>query len=325
MSGGPIFVAGLERTGTSLMYALLASHPDISMTRRTNFWTYFVDQFGDLADDENVHRCIAQMRVYKRFVVLDVDYDDLTQTFLAGPRTYARLYACMQEQIASRRGKSRWGDKSLNIERVADDLVAAYPDVRILHMVRDPRDRLASVLTRWGKRRAGTSLGTTRWVWSARLASSHSTAYPDNYRIVRYETLVADPEAELRRICDFIDADFTPEMLEMQDSGSFQGSNSSYADTERPTGTISSSSVRKYERTLTPRQVALVHASAGGEMRRHGYDPHPVDLAPMDRVRLEILDRPSSRLWSAIWRTREGIDNRRGRPLPDYRIVEVDQ
>ena len=41
-------------------------------------------------------------------------------------------------------------------------------------------------------------------------------------------------------------------------------------------------------------------------------------MAPMDRVRHEILDRPSSRLWSALWRTREGIDNRRGRPLPDY-------
>ena len=36
MERGPVFVAGLERSGTSLIFALLASHPNIAMTRRTN-------------------------------------------------------------------------------------------------------------------------------------------------------------------------------------------------------------------------------------------------------------------------------------------------
>ena len=35
MSQGPIYIAGLERSGTSLIYALLASHPNIAMFRRT--------------------------------------------------------------------------------------------------------------------------------------------------------------------------------------------------------------------------------------------------------------------------------------------------
>ena len=37
----------------SLAFALLASHRNISMTRRTNLWTYFYGQYGDLADDAN--------------------------------------------------------------------------------------------------------------------------------------------------------------------------------------------------------------------------------------------------------------------------------
>ena len=63
---GPVFIGGLERTGTSLLYALLASHPAIAMTRRTNWWTYFYDRFGDLAKDENLDRCLATIRRYRR-------------------------------------------------------------------------------------------------------------------------------------------------------------------------------------------------------------------------------------------------------------------
>ncbi|MFN2221113.1 MAG: sulfotransferase, partial [Candidatus Promineifilaceae bacterium] len=50
MQNNPVYVAGLERSGTSLMYALLASHPRIAMTRRTNMWTHFYNQYGDLAN-----------------------------------------------------------------------------------------------------------------------------------------------------------------------------------------------------------------------------------------------------------------------------------
>ena len=50
---GPIFIAGPERSGTSLIYALLASHPNIAMTRRTNMWTHYYKQYGDLSQPEN--------------------------------------------------------------------------------------------------------------------------------------------------------------------------------------------------------------------------------------------------------------------------------
>jgi len=44
MERGPIFVAGPERSGTSLLFALLASHSQIAMTRRTNLWKHFYEQ-----------------------------------------------------------------------------------------------------------------------------------------------------------------------------------------------------------------------------------------------------------------------------------------
>ena len=167
MQRGPIFIAGLERSGTSLIYALLASHPNIAMTRRTNLWTHFYDQYGDLGNDANLERCLAMMMRYRRVQKLEPDRERLVADFRSGPRTYARLFALLEEQFAARLGKPRWGDKSLNTERYTDEIVAAYPHARIIHMLRDPRDRYASSKTRWETRRGGIGAGIAEWLASS--------------------------------------------------------------------------------------------------------------------------------------------------------------
>ncbi len=101
------------------------------------------------------------------------------------------------------------------IERYADMLFAADPDARVLHMVRDPRDRYEGSLALWpdGRGRAGGA--TARWTYSMRLAQRHVRSYPDHYRVVRYEDMVCDTEGTLRSVCAFLDDDFDPEMLGM--------------------------------------------------------------------------------------------------------------
>ena len=322
MTGGPVFVAGLERSGTSLMFALLATHPSISMTRRTNFWRYFADQYGDLNDDENLDACLAKMRLYKRLVKLEIDYPRLRADLVAGERSYGRLYALMEEQVAARDGKPRWGDKSLDIERYADRLVEEYPDVRMLHMMRDPRDRLASVLARWKVRRGDVGAGTAAWLWSARLARRNAERHPDNYRTVRYESLVLDPAAELESICDFIGEPYSDDMLTMSGAGHFrdQGSNSSYG--ARPVGSISSDSIGRFTEVLTDRQIAFIEAAAGKEMTHLGYQLHGHGMSGAEAMRFAVVDRPYHSAVMAAWRARERLHNVRGRPLPDYRLVE---
>ncbi len=321
MSDGPVLVAGLERSGTSLMYALLASHSAIAMTRRTNYWRYFADQFGDLADDENLENCLSRMRVYKRLVPLDIDYDRLRSEFVEGPRTYARLYELLHGQLVERKGARRWGDKSLNIEGYAERILHDHPEAQILHMVRDPRDRLASVMTRWQDRRGAVGAGTAAWVWSARRARRFSARHPRNYRIVHYEYLVGDPEGELRDICEFLGEVYEPTMLEMAGASTFRdrGANSSYEP--RPAGAINRTSIERFNSVLTSRQIALVESVAGAEMSAHGYQRSPKALTPGERARFNLVDRPRNAGIVAAWRVREAIKSRRPQPLPEYRVV----
>lgn len=324
MRDDPIFVAGLERTGTSLMYALLASHSQLSMTRRTNFWRYFNDQYGDLADDANLSRCLDKLRVYKRMQAIEVDFDAVRTEFVAGPRTYARLFAVIEEQVAARRGKPRWGDKSLDTERWTEQILANYPRATVLHMLRDPRDRLASVVARWKERREALGVGTARWIHSAELAARHAAAYPDNYLVVRYEDLVRDPHAVLRSVCAAIGEPFEEGMLGMHGAEAFrdQGANSSYG--ARPVGVISADSVGTYGRVLTPRQIVFVDRAAAEPMARFGYDRDTgITLGLADRVASQLLDRPRGAAGMLGWSVRTAWNDRRGQDLPDYRIVEA--
>ena len=317
----PIFVAGQERSGTSLMFALLASHPNIAMTRRTNLWRYFYGQYGDLRDDANLDACLDKMMRYKRLVVLEADAEQLRRDFVAGDRTYGRLFALLEQQHADRLGKPRWGDKSLDTERFAGPIFEAYPDARIIHMVRDPRDRYASVETRWTVRRGGVGAGTAEWLSSIELAERNRNLHGAGYLILRYETLVSSPDAVLRDICDFIDEPYAPEMLTMNGARSFrdQGSNSSYGSRDR--GVISTDSVGRYRDVLSPSQTLFIQRAARRPMVTLGYEPDERRLGPLRSARFVLADLPLEYSRLIAWRARASVQDRRGRPLPAYRLV----
>ena len=166
---GPIYIGGLDRCGKTTLSGFLTSHPRISVPAvGSNLWPYFYRQFGDLAQKENFERCLDAMLRYKHAVFLQPDPAWLRRDFAAGPRTYARLFELFHLQFAAREGKPRYGVQTGLIERYADELFTAYPGVRVIHMVRDPRDRYEASLTRWpdGRGRAGGA--AARWSYSAR-------------------------------------------------------------------------------------------------------------------------------------------------------------
>ncbi len=321
MIKNPIYVAGLERSGTSLMFALLASHPNIAMSRRTNLWTHFYNQYGDLSKDINFERCLKVMMTYKRVVKLDPDPDKIRAEFREGERSYARLFAIIEGHFAEKQGKVRWGDKSLNTERYGDPIVKSFPQAKILHMMRDPRDRYASARSRWKVDRGGAGAATAMWLSSFELGMENLRRFPKNYMIIRYETLTAHPEETMREICDFIEEPYREEMFEMGGSGSYleKGGNSSYGG--NLAGRISTRSVGKFRQVLSASQVAFIQNFAGREMEAMSYEHEPVDMDGWLKIRYTLGMVPFEMLRMGAWRLRKVVRDRQGRPVPSYRIV----
>lgn len=284
-------------------------------------WRHFYRQYGDISQEENLERCLSKMMRYKRLLKLHPDPDRIRREFWQGEQTYGRLFALLEEHYAERLGKPRWGDKSLNTERYARAIFEAYPDVRMIHMMRDPRDRYSSSLRRWKVIRSGIGGATALWQSTVGLAERNLALHPAAYKIVRYEDLVSQPEETLREICAFIGEDYSPEMLSMRGAREFRdkGGNSSYGP--RKPGRISASSVGRFRDVLSDSQIAFMQLFATQSMRRYAYAPTRIALSGGDRLRFACFEVPFNFARMLAWWGREAVLNVVGRKVPRERIV----
>jgi hypothetical protein len=315
-SGWPIFIGGPDRCGKTLLAAILGSHPQIAISAvGSNMWTFFYGQFGDLADERNFERCLAAMLRYRHVRFLDPDPDRLRRDFLAGEPTYARLFALFQQQHADRLGKPRWGDQTGLIERYADEVLAAYPGSRMIHMVRDPRDRYEASLALWPKGRGRVGGASARWRYSVDLAERNSRRHPGRYLVVRYEDLVSRPEATTRAVCDFIEAAFDPSMLELRGMPSYRAKleasvRAAGGDPDAPGALISPAFIGGYRGRIQPRELAFMQGRLGRRMRSHGYDLDEIRFAPAERLRYGLVDLPLNLIRMYVWQSLESIQHR---------------
>jgi hypothetical protein len=213
----PIFVIGYQRSGTTLIQALLGAHPRIAAPPETYFAFRVADQaeyFGDLGDDTNLSRALHEAINPPLDVFADCafDHDRLLARAKEGPRTYAALIDTIMSDFAERAGKQRWSDKSPG-QRI-DAAYGLFPDAQVVHIVRDPRDVVASSLeTPW------TEPDATRIAREWRSFTLHAIRRgfevgPAQFLQIRYEDLTREPAAVLRVVCAFLGEEYEPAMLD---------------------------------------------------------------------------------------------------------------
>jgi Sulfotransferase family len=312
---GPVLIAGPDRSGTTLLYAIMGSHSRIAMVRRTNVWRFFYRRYGDLADPANLDRCLQELVTYRRVARLEPDAEAIRLRFAEGPKTYGRLFSLLLEQVAEREGKPRWGDKSLHTEHHAKEVFTEFPDARIVHMLRDPRDRYSSAIKRHGRDVHRVAAATGRWLLSTRAGFRDQQRWPDRYRVVRYEDLCREPERVVREVCAFYEEEYEPAMLLMGAEPEHRdaGGNSSFGDIEP--GTISTKGIGRYRTGLSAMERRFVEAMAGPLMSAVGYAPDRPSLAG-HRLRYYGWFLPVNALRMVGWMTIARIMVRRGRRVP---------
>ncbi len=175
---------------------------------------WLIDQLVFYTDYEHpLSRDIARSPYY---ITHRFDRSELLDIF----RVYlSKLYS----KPMIKRGKRRWCDDTPRNFMHADFLYELYPKMKLIHMVRDPRDVMASY----------QSLG---WASSEITANVHimktyferwnelRTLLPDDtYLEVRLEDLVNDTHATLERVCAFLDIELHPKMLGFDLSHSHSG------------------------------------------------------------------------------------------------------
>jgi hypothetical protein len=302
MKQGPIFIGGPDRCGKTTLRAILASHPNISIPAvGSNMWTYFYGQFGDLGRVENFERCLDAMMHYKHVIFLKPDPNRIRNEFWQGPPTYARLFSLFHQHHAEREGKPRWGDQTGLIERYANAIFEAYPAAKMIHMLRDPRDRYEASLSLWpnGKGRAGGA--TARWLYSLNLAKRNIRKFPDHYKIVRFESLVRDPEQTIREICAFLDEDYVPAMLTMEGAPTHRDKLLQGMGFEEGMCPLSEKFIGLYRRVIPKQEIAYMQSFAGKQMAALDYSLDPIQFSLHERANYVLYTMPLNWIRMISW------------------------
>jgi hypothetical protein len=302
-----VYIGGLDRSGKTTMAAFLTSHPRIAVPPvGSNMWTYFYGRYGSLAKQRNFEQCLAAMLRYKHVQALEPDPERIRREFADGPATYARLFELFLAHYAEREGKPRWGVQTGLIERYAPQLFAADGRTKVIHMVRDPRDRYEGSLSLWpdGRGRAGGA--TARWNYSMRLAERNLRRHPDAYRVVRYEDLVVHTEATLREVCAFVGEDYVADMLAMPGAPERRArlARNVPDDADSP---LSDAFIGRFRGAVPPHEIAFIQLHARRLMRKHGYAPDRIDLSVSAWVRFVVLGWPSQEARMVTWRGVEAL------------------
>jgi Sulfotransferase family len=263
----PIFIVGAARSGTTLLKNLLNRHPRISICGETHFHRYIYQRrraFGDLSNPTNRKRAVDEYVAFRRLWFV-TDRAVLREKLLTEATSYRAMFTCFVKYFADSQGKERWGEKTPQHTLFSQTLCDWYPHGIILHIIRDPRDVVAS-LQRMPWAAQSVVQNARRWL-KGNLAA-HRCSHRPQYVPVRYETLVTQPEQELARICDRLGEDYVPSMLEPEVGGA------SLEPGEwmlRARQAITTSQMGEWREALTEEEVSQIEWVIGSHMETFGY------------------------------------------------------
>ena len=127
----------------------------------------------------------------------------------------------------------------------------------MIHLIRDPRDNAASVLSARMGRYYQPLNHIDTWRESYELAHHNEHSYPGQYITVRYEDLVTYPEETIRQVCEIINLPFNRGMLDMSGHLGWKGSNSFFDDIGYQSTDIALTGIGRYQKHLDKHVIFL--------------------------------------------------------------------
>jgi sulfotransferase family protein len=211
---GPLFVVGMFRSGTSLLYALLNQHPQIALMYeddlphlRSLFWLRR-DTASWLKRWNFWNGAPARHKFDGR--KLPAGLRDLRSAALAVYREYAR----------QKKGATVWGCKSPTYHDEILRLSRTFPNARFVIIWRDLTSICRSVLKAAQEptffRRKGMLLRVLLGYHEMKLQCDSLTARGVPVYQIHYEELVRDPAATMQGICQFLEISYDPRMTSLQ-------------------------------------------------------------------------------------------------------------
>ena len=295
----PVFVFGCPRSGTSLLSRIINAHPRIAIPFESHIYHYMYrwgGRYGDLHDLYRAKSLIADL------LTLEDIKEWHPQVTLDGVmRTLRRydfhgVFEAFMASWAETQGKPRWGEKTPQHTLQWREIVGAFPLSRVVYLVRDGRDvGLSYKQAFFGPKNMYTI--AHRWVHYLRVGEEmRDMLGTERFHLVHYEDLISDPEATVRRICEFLKEEFHPAMLKPHQSDTlYRTDQRNLENLQRP---ILPGNSNRWETGMLERDLRVFEGVAGRDLECYGYKCAlgPLHLSGIEKFFYRYVEHPPLKL-----------------------------
>ncbi len=191
----PIILLGSSRSGTSLLAALMNTHPEIICGSETDFW---------LMEPKTIQH-VAQIigdRVQRNRWNLDIQ---LLQNEFNQSKHLADAFHAFFRAFAKAHNKSGtyWAEKTVRHLYHVPYIKSLFLNCKFVHLIRNGYDNITSKLSGPGFRGDFEKSNTT-WQKEVQLGLECETSCPERTIRIRYEDIVKEPNETMNSIFQFI-------------------------------------------------------------------------------------------------------------------------
>jgi hypothetical protein len=234
MDGGPIFIVGSMRSGSTMLRLILDSHPRIAIGGETGF-------MGGLLATRRIPGWKHGAEWFGRIGWTQDELDARLRDFYSG----------MFERYARSQGKVRWGDKTPFHTSHMEQMDQVFPDAVFVGIVRHP-GAVAASLHRHFHYAFDEAVAYWRDVNRQMLTAAGDLG--DRFTLCRYEDLVHDSEEVLRELMPAIGESFDEALLRHHEVQKSQGSPKLTDGSTSSRDAIDARRAERWADDLTPEQ-----------------------------------------------------------------------
>lgn len=305
----PVFVLGYYKSGTTLVLNLLDGHPDVlSLPGESRYFAHLDDVSARHDREASLRRLhavwvrntITPYGLPPRWVLGQPQpdaadpYDELGRHLVAFARGRAGRdpLAAAAQALAAVTGSSPrlWVEKTPMHEFHLERILAAYPEARFVHIVRDPCATIESIQQyESGEPIVDPLTGAAELSRSFAIALDAQRQLGDRYTIIRYESLVTDTPGTMRIVAAGVGIAFDERLLVPTTLGRPSTANAGRPE-RRVAGNVHSLSLDG-GRSLRRRDRMVVTALAGRPAESLGYCTHGGSRAVALAARAALFSR----------------------------------
>jgi hypothetical protein len=231
----PIWVSGVYRSGTTFISALIGAHPDIQASSSTiKFLRFCLGKYGDLNVEENLKTLLFDTN--KRIEVrwnLSINIHNIIDIANRNSKvSYALVYdLIMRDMLDCNRGEHRWLEKLAVQWLDIPTFLEMFPNGRVVHAVRDPRDVMASykhMTIEKGNTYIDAAFNCRS---SMEFVSNLEKKYSERVKIVKVEDISKGSEYFIKDLCEFLSLDYSEDIFKVKNlssAGEEWSTNTSY-------------------------------------------------------------------------------------------------